>query len=119
MTYGEISTAMFQRMIKTRLLMLNTNYDNKLKVAAKERLPGNVDIVFGLGDEIVFREGKENKLRDGTIVGFQGPIALIRWGNNDRHVPIRELLPRREIRQEAENKALESEADTEPEADTE
>jgi len=39
MTYGEISTAMFQRMIKIRLLMLNTNYDNKLKVATKERLP--------------------------------------------------------------------------------
>ena len=62
MTYGKISTAMFQRMIKTRLLMLNTNYDHKLKVAARERLPGNVDIVFGLGDEVVFREGKENKL---------------------------------------------------------
>jgi len=117
MTYGEISTAMFQRMIKTRLLMLNTNYDHKLKVAARERLPGNVDIVFGLGDEVVFREGKENKLRDGTIVGFQGPIALIRWGNNDRRVPTRELLPRREVRQEVEDKASGSEADAESESE--
>jgi hypothetical protein len=117
MTHGEISTAMFQRMIKTRLLMLNTNYDHKLKVAAKERLPGNVDIVFGLGDEVVFREGKENKLRDGTIVGFQGPIALIRWGNNDRRVPTRELLPRREVRQEVEEKASGSEADAESETE--
>jgi len=116
MTHGEISTAMFERMIKTRLLMLNTNYDHKLKVAAKERLPGNVDIVFGLGDEVVFREGKENKLRDGTIVGFQGPIALIRWGNNDRRVPTRELLPRREVRQEVEE-ASGSEADAETETE--
>jgi len=117
MTHGEISTAMFQRMIKTRLLMLNTNYDHKLKVAAKERLTGNVDIVFGLGDEVVLREGKENKLRDGTIVGFQGPIALIRWGNNDRRVPTRELLPRKEIRQEEEDKESGSEADAESEAE--
>jgi transposase InsO family protein len=117
MTYGEISTAMFQRMIKTRLLMLNTNYDNKLKVAAKERLPGNVDIQFGIGDEIVFREGKENKLRDGKIVGFDGPIALIRWGNSDRRVPKHQLLPRVEIRQESdsEEKTPESEHESETE----
>jgi len=64
-----------------------------------------------MGDQVVFREGKENKLHDGTIVGFDGPIALIRWGNSDRQVPTRELIPHREVQQEQEDVISELESE--------
>ena len=54
MTHSEISAAMFRRMEKTRIMMLLAEYDQRLKVAARDRLPGNVDIQFNIGDEVVF-----------------------------------------------------------------
>ncbi len=74
-----------------------------MKIAFKDRVPKTVDISFGIGDEIVFRDGKEGRMRDGVITVFEGPVALIRWGNSERRVHRRELIPRREVRQEMES----------------
>ena len=108
MTHSEIVKAMFYRMENTRIMMMRAETDHRLKIAAKGRLPTETNICFDIGDEITFRDGKEGTLHDGRIIGFEGPVALIRWGNCDRKVPRRELLPRREIRQE-ENSDSESE----------
>ena len=53
-----------------------------------------------LGDQVVYRDGKDGKRYDARIVGFEGPVALLRRGNTDRRVPIAELLPSFPTRQE-------------------
>jgi len=118
MTPHEISRAMFERMNNTRIQMLIMENDNRLKIAFRDRVPKTVDISFGIGDEIVFRDGKEGRMRDGIITGFEGPVALIRWGNSERRVHRRELIPRKEVRQEVESDTedeVESEAEIIPE----
>jgi len=118
MTHSEIVKAMFYRMENTRVMMMRAETDYRLKIAAKARLPTETNICFDIGDEITFRDGKEGVLHDGRIVGFEGPVALIRWGNCDRKVHKRDLLPRREIRQE-DNSESESEEEEEEELITE
>jgi len=114
MTHSEIVKAMFYRMENTRIMMMRAETDYRLRVAAKGRLPTETNICIDIGDKITFRDGKEGILHDGRIIGFEGPVALIRWGNCDRKVHKRELLPRREIRQE-DNSDSESEEEEEDE----
>jgi len=79
----------------------------------KDNLPKTTDIIFEMGDYVVFRDGKDGRRHDAKIVGFDGPITLIRWGNMDRRVPTRELLPSYEKRQIVQDSGEESESDTE------
>ncbi len=68
-----------------------------------------------MGDDITFRDGVTKRLYDGRIVGFEGPTALIKWGNSDRRVPTRELLPRRQRYQDSESeKDTDSEGQSDP-----
>ncbi len=57
--------------------MQRAEQDWRIKTALKDRLPTNVDIIFDHGDQVVFREGKEGKLHEGRIIGFDGPIAIV------------------------------------------
>jgi hypothetical protein len=112
MTESEIVKAMFHRMENTRIQWQIAEHDHRMKIAMKDRLPKETNIAFGIGDDITFRDRITKKLYDGRIVGFEGPTALIKWGNSDRRVPTRELLPRRQRYQD-------SDTDTEPEGKTE
>jgi hypothetical protein len=116
MTHSEIVKAMFQRMENIRIQWQICEHDYRLKTAMKDRLPKETNIAFGIGDDVTFRDGKDGKLHDGRIVGFEGPTALIKWGNCDRRVPSRELLPRRQIRQDLDS---DTESETEDESESE
>ena len=72
--------------------------DMRLKIAARDCLPANAKYKFEIGDYIVFRDGRDGKRHDARIVGLDGSIALLRWGNMDRRVPERDLLPSHEKR---------------------
>jgi len=104
-THSEIVKAMFHRMENTRIQCQIAKNDHRLKTAIKNRLPKETDIAFSIGDD-----GKDGKLYHGRIIGCEGPTALIKWGNSDRRVPSRELLPRWQICQDSG-----SEPDTETE----
>ncbi len=67
-----------------------------------DRLPTSTNIRFNIGDHVVFRDGKDGKRHDARIVGFEGMNALLKWGNMDRKVPERELIPSYEVHQEIE-----------------
>jgi hypothetical protein len=116
MTESEIVKAMFHRMENTRIQWQICENDHRLKTAMKDRLPTSTNIAFGIGDDITFRDGITKKLYDGRIVGFEGPTALIKYGNSDRRVPSRELLPRWQIRQTQD---CETESENEGESETE
>ena len=78
MTQSEIVKAMFHRMENTRIQWQIGENDYRLKTAMKDRLPKETNIAFGIGDDVTFRDGKEGKLYDGRIVGFDGTTALLR-----------------------------------------
>jgi len=105
LTGGEISRSILYDQEKVRQDMGRAENDLRIKMAMNDRLPTTTNLKFEIGDHVVFREGRDGKNHDGRVVGFEGPIALIRWGNMDRRVPERELLPsyeRREIIEDQE-----------------
>jgi hypothetical protein len=110
LTGGEISRNILWQQNEIRLAMLQADNDWRIKTAMKDRLPKTTNIRFELGDHVVFKDHKDGKNHEAKIVGFDGPNALLRWGNMDRRVPQRELLPSHEVHQEIEeeNEGLEN-----------
>jgi hypothetical protein len=53
-----------------------------------------------LGDQVVYKDGKDGRRYDAKIVGFDGSNAILKRGNMDRKAPIAELLPSFATRQE-------------------
>jgi transposase InsO family protein len=112
---NEISRGIFDRMSRIRLEFLKNERDWRIKTAMKDNLPSSTKIIHEIGDKVVFRDGKDGRRHEGKIVGFDGPVALIRWGNMDRRVHERELLPSFEIRQEEREETLEDEDESDTE----
>ena len=102
LTGGEISRNILWQQETIRQEMNKTDHDWRIKTAMKDRLPTTTNIRFNIGDQVVFRDGKDGKRHDARIVGFEGMNALLKWGNMDRKVPERELLPSYEVHQEVE-----------------
>ncbi len=51
-----------------------------------------------IGDEVTFRDHKDRKMRVGVVTGIDGTLALLKWCNHERRVPLRELMPLKERR---------------------
>jgi len=99
---NEGARSMLYQQEQVRQMMSKAESDWRIKTAMKDRLPTNTNIIHQAGDYVVFKDGKEGKNHEGRIIGFDGPIALIKYGNADRRVPKTDLLPSREIHQELE-----------------
>jgi len=101
---NEMARSMLYKQEQARIAMEIAEHDMRLKIAARDRLPANTKYMYEIGDYVVFRDGRDGKRHDAKIVGFDGSIALLRWGNMDRRVPERDLLPSHEKREIIEDK---------------
>ena len=72
--------------------MNQTEADVRLKIAMKDRLPREPMKSIDIGDEVVFRDHKEKKMRVGVVTGLDGTLAIIKWCNHERRGPTRELM---------------------------
>jgi len=97
---GEITRGMFDRQNKILTEFQQRERDWRLKTALKSNLPSTTDVIMELGDQVVYRDGKDGRRYDAKIVGFDGPNAILKRGNMDRRAPTAELLPSFEKRQE-------------------
>jgi hypothetical protein len=97
---GEITRGMFDRMNKIITEFQQRERDWRYKTALKSNLPSTTDVIMELGDQVVYKDGKDGRRYDAKIVGFDGSIAILKRGNMDRKAPIAELLPSFATRQE-------------------
>jgi len=97
---GEITRGIFDRMNRIITEFQARERDWRYKTALKANLPKTTDVIMEMGDEVVFRDGKDGRRYDAKIVGFDGPNSLLRRGNMDRRAPTAELLPSFATRQE-------------------
>jgi transposase InsO family protein len=113
LTHNEISRKIIESMQTTRLQMLASEYDHRIRVAIKDRLPKSTNFKYEVGNQVVFKDAKDGKMHDARIVGIDGPVAILRWGNSERRAQLRELLPSREINLLEEDSEGEEEDETE------
>jgi hypothetical protein len=97
---GEITRGMFDRQNKIITEFQQRERDWRYKTALKSNLPSTTDVIMELGDQVVYKDGKDGRRYDAKIVGFDGPNAILKRGNMDRKAPIAELLPSFATRQE-------------------
>ena len=97
-TPNEIGRQMIVKMEKAKELMVKVDADIRLKIAMKDRLPKEYSKKIEIGDEVTFRDHKEKKIRTGVVTGLDGSLALLKWCNHERRVPVRELMPLKEMR---------------------
>jgi hypothetical protein len=97
---GEITRGIFDRMNKIITEFQEKERDWRYKTALKSNLPATTDVIMEIGDQVVFKDGKDGKRHDAKIIGFDGPNTILRWGNMDRRAPTAELLPSFATRQE-------------------
>jgi hypothetical protein len=64
----------------------------------KDRFPREPMKSIDIGDEVVFRDHKEKKMRVGVVTGLDGTLALVKWCNHGRRIPYRELMHLKERR---------------------
>jgi len=95
--------------------MLEADADHRIKITARDRIPKSTDIRCKVGDDIVFIDYKEGRMREGKMIGRDGPNAIVRYGNQTRKVPTRELLTRtmERIENQTEEEFSEQEIDIE------
>jgi len=97
---GEITRGIFDRMNKIITECQEKERDWRYKTALKANLPSTTDVIMELGDQVVYKDGKDGRRYDARIVGFDGPNAILKRGNMDRRAPTAELLPSFAKRQE-------------------
>jgi hypothetical protein len=97
---GEITRGIFDRMNKIITEFQERERDWRYKTALKSNLPSTTDVIMELGNQVVYKDGKDGRRYDAKIVGFDGPNAILKRGNMDRKAPIAELLPSFATRQE-------------------
>ena len=60
--------------------MLTAEYDHRIRIAIKDRLPKSTNHKYEVGDQVVFKDAKDGKMHDARVVGIDGPVAILRWG---------------------------------------
>jgi hypothetical protein len=93
-----VAWKIIESMQTVRLQILASEYDHRIRVTIKDRLPRSRNFKYNVGDQVVFKDAKDGRMHDARIVGIDGPVAILRWGNNERRAQLRELLPSREIK---------------------
>ena len=94
---GEITRGIFDRMNKIITEFQARERDWRYKTRLKSNLPAKTDVIMELGDQVVYRDGKDGKRYDAKIVGFDGSNAILKRGNMDRRAPVSELQPSRAV----------------------
>ena len=117
LSHNEIARKIIESMQSVRLQMLASEYDHRIKVAFKDNLPKSTNFKYDVGDQVVFKDTKDGRMHDARIVGIDGPVAILRWGNSERRAQMRELLPSREIKllEEPEEEPAQGQSEYDPE----
>ena len=83
LTLNEILRKIIESMQSTRLQMLASEYDHRIRVAIKDPLLKSTNIKYEVGNQVVFKDSKDGKVHNARIVGIDGPVAILRWGNSE------------------------------------
>ena len=104
---------MIERSEATRKKYLEKATDKKLKLAAAQRTTYRDDVTYDQGEQVWFRDAKDQERRKGTIIGRDGPNWCIKWNNHLRTVASYDIWKIKEQRTLAED----DEENMDPETD--
>ena len=103
-TYSDIKKHLM-RLNLARLAFLQADNDERLKRAISSRINSYNEEFFEIGDLVSFKEEDKNKwMGPGKVIGVDGKVLIIKYGNNSRRIHKSIAIKRGKEFQHNENK---------------
>ena len=85
-----------RRMDSARLAARQIDCDQKIKVALKSKINTACEKSYSFGDQIWFKLESSHKWRAGKVLGQDGKVLFVKYGNFIRRVPLDFVVPANE-----------------------
>lgn len=85
-----------KRMDEARVAARKIDCDRRIKVALKSKINSSLEKSYMFGDPIWFKLDSAHKWKSGTVLGKDGKVVFIRYGNFIRRVPLDRIVPAEE-----------------------
>ena len=85
-----------RRMDKVRIEARRIDCDQRLKTALKSKINPSNAHSYVLGDSVFFKTDSSNRWKSGTVLGQDGKVLFLRYGNFIRRVPLDHIIPANE-----------------------
>ena len=82
-----------KRMDNARVAARKIDCDQRIKVALKSKINSSLEKSYIFGDPIWFKLDSSHKWKSGTVLGKDGKVVFIRYGNFIRRVPLDRIVP--------------------------
>ena len=80
-------------MDKARVAARQIDCDQKIKVALKSKINSSCEKSYNFGDQIWFKLESSHKWRAGKVLGQDGKVLFVKYGNFIRRVPLDFVVP--------------------------
>ena len=80
-------------MDQTRVAARKVDCDQRLKMAMKSKVNTSCENVYYFGDSVWFKLESAPKWKSGIVLGQDGKLLFIKYGNFIRRVPIDHVVP--------------------------
>ena len=67
--------------------------DQRMKTALKSKINSSLGHSYNLGDSVFFKLDSSNRWKSGTVLGQDGKLLFLRYGNFIRRVPLDHIIP--------------------------
>ena len=82
-----------RRLDDTRVAARQFDCNHRMKVALKSKVNPSCENLFFFGDSIFFKLESSTKWKSGTVLGQDGKVLFVKYGNFIRRVPIDHVVP--------------------------
>ena len=82
-----------RRLDETRIAARKIDCDQRIKVALKSKINASCEKSYFYGDSIFFKLDSSHKWKAGTVLGQDGKVLFVKYGNFLRRVPLDRVAP--------------------------
>jgi transposase InsO family protein len=82
-----------RRLDNARITARKIDCDHRMKIALKSKINKSCEKSYSYGDPVYFKLSSSHKWRSGMILGQDGKILFVRYGNFIRRVPLDNIIP--------------------------
>ena len=99
---------LLRRMDNARITARQIDCNQRIKIALKSKINTSCEKNYSIGDSVWFKLDSSNKWKAGMVLGQQGKVLFIKYGNFIRRIPLDVVVPADEVN-DSENEQVEQE----------
>ena len=92
--------AVLRRLDNARIEARRIDCDHRMKTALKSKINTSCQRSYNFGDPIYFKLDSSHKWKTGIVLGMDGKVLFVRYGNFIRRVPVDRVVPAEQYYQE-------------------